>query len=139
MSKGEEATGGRTRDSALADGFEALIGAVFLDGGFEEVQRLVRRVFAEALNIDNAIPRLNNPKGELQEMLQVTASSPPQYVMISVAGLEHDRIFECAVLHDGKELARGTGKSKKAAESMAAMAALKVLKSQTTEKPGAAG
>jgi len=69
-----------------------------------------------------------NPKGELQEMLQAVSPEAPQYQVVSVTGPDHDRIFECTVHHGGAELARGHGKSKKAAESEAALAALARLR-----------
>jgi ribonuclease-3 len=128
MSRGEEANSGRGRASALADGFEALIGAVFLDGGFDAAQSFVLRSFHEAFGELTSIPTLENPKGELQEILQAASPQAPAYEVVCVTGPDHDRVFECVVRHDGKELGRGSGKSKKAAESEAALAALKTLR-----------
>jgi ribonuclease-3 len=71
-----------------------------------------------------------NPKGELQELLQARSPRAPEYEFISASGPDHDREFECAVRHDGVELARGTGKSKKSAESAAALEALKKLRAE---------
>jgi ribonuclease-3 len=128
LSRGEEANLGRNRASALADGFEALIGAVFLDGGFEEARGFVLRSFREAFGELTSIPTLDNPKGELQEILQAKSSDAPQYVLAGATGPDHDRDFECIVIHGGVELGRGVGKSKKSAESEAAVAALKALR-----------
>jgi ribonuclease III len=128
VSRGEELHGGRERPSALADTFEALLGAIFLDAGFEAARDFILRQFQAAFNGLPAIPILENPKGELQELLQSSSSTAPQYYVVSATGPDHDRIFECTVHHDGVELARGQGKSKKAAESEAAMAALAVLR-----------
>ena len=128
LSRGEEITGGRERLSALADGFEALLGAVFLDGGFDAVQEFILREFAGDFSELTGSAGIENPKGELQELLQSRSPSAPQYQTISASGADHDREFECAVLHDGVELARGRGKSKKAAESDAALAALQKLR-----------
>ncbi len=128
MSRGEEANCGRGRASALADAFEALIGAVFLDGGFGAAQTFVLRSFHEAFGELTSIPTLDNPKGELQEKLQAASPNSPQYEVVCVTGPEHDRVFECVVCHDGRELGRGSGKSKKAAESEAALAALRILR-----------
>lgn len=128
MSRGEEASGGRLRSSALADSFEALLGAIFLDGGFDAARAFILREFREAFGELEVIPNLENPKGELQELLQSESTEPPQYHLESVSGPDHDRIFECAVYHMGKELGRGKGKSKKAAESEAALQALQVLR-----------
>jgi len=129
LSHGEEANGGRERPSALADTFEAVLGAIFLDGGFTAAGQFVERHFREAFGGLAVIPILENPKGELQEFLQSTSASAPQYHVIATSGPDHDRIFECTVHHEGRELARGQGKSKKAAESEAALAALEKLRS----------
>lgn len=128
LSRGEESSGGRTRESALADAFEAVLGAVFLDGGFDAASEFILRSFQSSFNEVNEIPNLDNPKGELQELLQANSPEAPQYEMVSSTGPDHDRVFECVVRHCGKELGRGTGKSKKAAESEAALAALKLLR-----------
>jgi ribonuclease III len=130
LSRGEEANLGRNRASALADGFEALIGAVFLDGGFDAARDFVLRSFREAFGESTSIPTLENPKGELQEILQARSSDAPQYVVAGESGPDHDRDFECVVTHGGIELGRGRGKSKKEAESEAALAALKTLRGQ---------
>ena len=130
LSRGEETHGGRERPSTLADAFEALLGALFLDGGFETARDFVLREFSAALSpaATTGTPDNDNPKGELQELLQARSTHAPQYQTISATGPDHDRVFECTVHHEGVELARGTGKSKKAAESDAALAALKNLR-----------
>ena len=128
LSRGEEANCGRGRASALGDGFEALVGAIFLDGGFGAAQDFVLRSFHEAFGELTSIPRLENPKGELQEMLQAASPQSPHYEVVCVTGPEHDRLFECVVRHNEQELGRGSGKSKKSAESQAALAALEKLR-----------
>jgi ribonuclease-3 len=128
LSRGEELHGGRERGSALADAFEALVGAVFLDGGFELAREMLLRLFEGATGQLSVIPILENPKGELQEWLQAVSPEAPRYHVVSASGPDHDRVFECTVHHNGEELARGHGKSKKAAESDAATAALKKLR-----------
>jgi ribonuclease-3 len=128
VSRGEELHGGRERPSALADTYEALLGAIFLDGGFEAARDFILREFQAAFGGLLVIPILENPKGELQELLQVVSPEAPQYHVVSATGPDHDRIFECTVHHAGAELARGQGKSKKAAESEAALAALTRLR-----------
>jgi ribonuclease-3 len=128
LSRGEENTGGRERSSTLADAFEALLGAIFLDGGFEASREFILREFGEALDELDVLPGIDNPKGELQELLQSRSPAAPEYRVVSATGPDHDRVFECTVHHDGVELARGSGKSKKAAESDAALAALNKLK-----------
>lgn len=128
LSRGEETSGGRNRDSALADAFEALLGAIFLDGGFDAAREFILREFANDFVALAEISEIENPKGELQELLQAKSPNAPEYKILSATGPDHNREFECAVLHDGVELAHGRGKSKKAAESDAALAALKKLR-----------
>jgi ribonuclease-3 len=130
LSHGEEMHGGRDRPSALADAFEALLGAIFIDGGFDAARDFILREFQAAFGELAGLPILENPKGELQEFLQAQSSEAPQYHVVSARGPDHDRSFECTVHHGGVELARGSGKSKKAAESEAALAALKKLREQ---------
>lgn len=128
MSRGEEASGGRTRPSGIADAFEALLGAIYLDSNYEIARIFVLQLFDESLAQMKVSPNLGNPKGELQEYLQADTSEAPQYREISTSGPDHDRVFECAVYHRGVELGRGTGKNKKDAESMAATVALAKLR-----------
>lgn len=128
LSKGEDSSGGRLRPSILADAFEAVLGAIFLDGGFEVARDFVLNHFSDAVEELDAAPNLANPKGELQELLQAKSQEAPEYQLLSVSGPDHDRLFECAVSHQGVELGRGTGKSKKAAESQAALVALQNLR-----------
>jgi ribonuclease-3 len=132
LSRGEEKHGGRERGSALADTFEALLGAIFLDGGFDAAREFILRQFDTAWL--PVLPILENPKGELQEFLQAVSSEAPRYHVASVTGPDHNRIFECTVHHSGKELARGTGNSKKTAESEAALEALVRLKARKAEQ-----
>ncbi len=130
LSHGEETHGGRERPSALADTFEALLGAIFLDGGFETAREFILREFGAAFGKLSVLPTIENPKGELQELLQACSPEAPEYRVVSTAGPDHDREFECVVHHGGVELARGRGKSKKAAESDAARAALKKMREE---------
>jgi ribonuclease-3 len=139
MSKGEEQSGGRARISALADGFEALVGAIFLDGGFAAAREFILRQYRERFGELEVLPNLENPKGELQELLQALSAGSPQYELVSLTGPDHDREFECVVHHQGTELGRGKGKSKKAAESQAALGALHHLRAKqppATASPG---
>lgn len=130
LSRGEETHGGRERGSALADTFEALLGAIFVDSDFTTAREIILREFLEAFGGLAVIPILENPKGELQELLQSTSPQAPSYHVVSASGPDHDRVFECTVHHAGVELARGRGKSKKAAESEAALAALNRIRAE---------
>ena len=136
MSRGELMHGGRERQSSLADAFEAVIGAIFMDGGYAPATGFVLHCFRDVFGEFKSIPNLHNPKGELQEVLQARSSVPPRYQITASSGPDHDRSFECAVFHEGRELGRGTGKSKRAAESEAALVALMSLRA---EPPGSFG
>ena len=129
LSRGEESSGGRGRSSTLADAFEAIIGAVYVDAGFETARRMLLGLIQEGGAEMVELPNLDNPKGNLQEFLQATSPEAPRYELLETEGPDHDRTFRCAVLHGGVELARGVGRSKKAAESHAALLALQKLKS----------
>ena len=131
LSHGEENHGGRERQSALADAYEALLGAIFLDGGFAVSRDVILRQFIGAFGELPEIPVMENPKGELQEFLQAKSTEAPEYHVVSASGPDHDRVFECTVHHGGAELARGRGKSKKAAESDAARLALEKLRAES--------
>lgn len=135
VSRGEELTGGRERPSALADAYEAVLGAIYLDGGFEAARAFVEAQFQEQFDAIENSPTLDNPKGELQELLQATSAEPPYYQLESVSGPDHDRVFECSVFHQGVELGRGIGKSKKEAESRAAQKALESLRPPAAPPP----
>ncbi len=128
LSRGEDLNGGRDRSSTLADAFEAVVGAIFLDAGLTAARDFILREFDPAISELDALPEIENPKGELQELLQARSSTAPEYVIVSATGPDHDRLFECTVHHGGIELARGSGRSKKAAESDAALAALQKLR-----------
>ncbi len=136
LSRGEKANHGRGRASAAADALEAVIGAIFLDGGYEAASDFVLRRFRDSFGELTVIPNLENPKGELQELLQAHSPAAPQYEITSTQGPEHDRDFECVVRHGGIELGRGSGKSKKLAESAAAAAALSVMKENAANSSG---
>jgi len=130
LSRGEERNGGRERASALADAFESVVGAIYLDGGFMKVKKFILTQFCERFEGADAGRHVGNPKGELQEILQGKSAVAPEYRLLDSKGPDHDRSFECAVRHSGHELARGTGKSKKTAESDAATKAIKLLKAK---------
>lgn len=128
VSRGEDLHGGRDRQSSLADTYEALLGAIYLDSGLPTAREVILRQFLTAFGELSALPALENPKGELQEFLQAFSSEAPRYQVASSSGPDHDRVFVCTVQHGGIELARGEGKSKKAAESQAATQALERLR-----------
>lgn len=131
LSRGEELNRGRERPSTLADTFEALVGAIFLDQGFEHAESFILSQFRDVFGELAEIPNLDNPKGELQEMLQANSPESPRYQLVGVTGPDHDRVFECAVFYRGQEYGRGSGKSKKEAESGAACNAMAALRKRS--------
>lgn len=125
MGQGEEASGGRERTSTLADAFEALIGAIYLDGGFGSAQQILLAQCQAAIKDIQDSPEEINPKGQLQEVLQAINTTSPRYQIISQHGPDHCRIFEACVTWQGMELGHGTGSSKKEAQTNAATQALR--------------
>ena len=124
MSRGQRADFERGKVSALEDALEALVAALFLDGGMDVASDFVRRTFAKELANPDKIEAIKNPKGELQELLQAESEEAPTYELLSSTGPDHDREFEVVVKHLGQALGQGKGSSKKAAETEAALAAL---------------
>ncbi len=126
LGKGEEATGGRRRVSTLADAFEALLGAVYLDSGFSTVREMILRVMRAEIDELSTSPEEKNPKGELQEALQAISPQAPSYRILDESGPDHRKVFHAEVSWLGLVLASGKGKSKKEAEARAAGEALRV-------------
>ena len=124
MGRGEEANGGRDRDSSLADALEAVIGAIYLDAGLEAAMQFIQRILGDDLEIVLRGPGESNPKGDLQEKLQAVNAEAPVYRIVSQSGPDHAKLFDAVVTWQGNELGRGSGKSKKEAEVRAAEAAL---------------
>lgn len=125
LGKGEELTGGRNKDSILADALEALIGAIVIDGGYDAARIVANDIFAEytMLAIKNKLCK--DYKTELQEWLQDKYKSVAiRYVPVSESGPDHEKSFTVAVEAAGKRLGEGTGKSKKEAEQNAAKAVI---------------
>jgi ribonuclease III len=125
MGKGEEASGGRERTSTLADAFEALLGAIYLDTNLETARQFVLTLAAGDLATLAEEPVDINPKGNLQELLQSISPRSPVYELISESGPEHEKTFVVRVIWEGTELGQGTGRSKKQAETAAACEAMK--------------
>ncbi len=124
MGRGEEASGGRERASTLADAFEAVVGAIYLDGGFEASRIFLLRQMEEVFADLASQPEEINPKGFLQEMLQSITPLAPEYELLSQTGPEHSKRFVCRVVWNGQELGSGEGLSKKEAQVAAAVSAL---------------
>ncbi|TDU66145.1 ribonuclease-3 [Prosthecobacter fusiformis] len=124
MGRGEQANGGRERESTLADVLEAVAGAIYLDGGIAEAQRFARFLFSEDLEKLLVNPGDQNPKGQLQEIIQSVGPMPPQYEILGQSGPDHAKSFEASVNWMGAVLGTGSGNSKKEAETASAKAAL---------------
>ena len=126
MGRGEEISGGRERTSTLADAFEALIGAIYLDGGLDAAKEFILRQARVDLEQLAEKPVDINPKGHLQELLQSISPSSPVYELISQSGPEHEKTFVSEVLWEGIVLGEGSGRSKKQAETAAALEAMQL-------------
>lgn len=126
LGRGEDSSGGRDRDKILADAMEAIIGAVHMDADFERSRQLVLRLWADELAALREAPVEQNPKGQLQELLQNHGGETPVYRIVSSDGPSHARTFEVAVTWNHEELARGSGRSKQEAEIAAAKKALEM-------------
>ena len=117
LGKGEEATGGRLRNSVVSDAFEALIGAVYLDGGLACARELITRF---VLNDIEHKKLFYDSKTILQEMVQGRQDGPLTYELVREEGPDHDKHFEVCARMGEQEIGRGEGRTKKAAEQMAA-------------------
>jgi ribonuclease III len=125
LGKGEERSGGRTKPSILAGAFEALLGAVYQDGGFEAARRLVERYFAD--DVEEKELGRQDYKTRLQEISQMLFHAPPSYRIVDESGPDHDKHFVTEITVGGKVLGKGEGKTKKQAEQQAAKKALSEL------------
>lgn len=125
MGKGEERSGGRERPSILADAFEALLGAIYLDQGLAKASEMTLE-FLDPLIKDVLEGRLDSDyKTELQEIVQQLGSEQVQYTIIREEGPDHNKIFTAGVIYKGELAGTGSGRSKKEAEQQAAKAALR--------------
>jgi ribonuclease-3 len=135
LGRGEEQAGGRQKRSILADALEALIGAVFRDGGFDAAYHVAERLFAHALDEASAAAE-RDFKSRLQEVSQARLHLAPTYTVVAQEGPDHDKTFEVAIFLGGKEYGRAQGKSKKEAQQNAAARALDVLEAAGPSKDG---
>jgi len=128
LGRGEEKGGGRKKVSILAGSFEALAGAVYLDGGFEASRRFLCPLLGAALKpVRSETQTVNNSKSALQELCQKAGLAAPAYCLVSEKGPAHDRTFAVEVRLGDKVLARSKGPSKKSAEQAAAEKVLKAF------------
>jgi len=133
MGKGEAAAGGDERNSNLADSFEAVAGAVFVDQGYEHVYSFVNQWLGPYVDEVLRTETRKDPKSLLQEYLQGNGGKPPRYRLVSESGITSDIVFTMEVVIDGKAIAPGTGSRKIDAEREAAARALNILKWKSDE------
>jgi ribonuclease-3 len=126
LGRGEMNSGGQDKASILADGFEALIAAIYLDGGFDSAVRIITHHFSTLLNVVAVSEENQDFKSLIQEIAQATIKVQPEYHVINESGPDHDKTFEVELVI-GSLTARGTGKSKKVAEQAAARQAVVLL------------
>ena len=124
LGKGEVKTGGRVRSSLLCDAFEALIGAIYLDQGLPTIRTFLNPLLETAVEDIIETHKNEDPKSKLQEWSQSLGYPPPKYVTLKASGPDHSKLFEVEVYVNKKSYARGSGKSKQAAEKDAAKKAL---------------
>ena len=127
MGAGETATGGRGRVSNLSAAFEAVVGALFLDQGYEAAKSFCIRVLNDEIASVHSSPQLRHPKSALQELVQGQRLPTPSYRIVQASGEDHSPTFTAEVIIDGAVLGTGTGRSKSIAEQEAATAALEYL------------
>ena len=126
LGKGEENSGGRTRPSIVSDAFEAVIAAIYTDGGFDEAKNYVLGFIPKNLD-KNSGKALHDYKTLLQEIIQKNPEEKVEYVLIGQSGPDHDRRFEVEVCMNSNVIGKGSGKSKKQAEQAAAKEALELM------------
>lgn len=126
LGKGEENSGGRKRPSIVSDAFEAVIAAIFLDGGMKEASRYVLSFIPKNLDA-NSSKALQDYKTMLQEIIQRNPEERVEYVLVDQIGPDHDRKFVVNVCLNSNVIGRGEGHSKKQAEQAAAKEALKLM------------
>src|SRR5689334_19374456 len=127
LGRGEEKTGGRFKQALLADAYEALIAAIYLDGGLEAAEAFLRRELREAIDAGSAQTYARDYKSALQERLQALGRGLPEYRIAGEAGPDHRKLFSIEVVCQGEVLGAATGKAKKEAEQEAARLALEKL------------
>ena len=131
LGKGEEMTGGRHRDSIISDVMEAVIGSLYLDGGFQAAHDFIHRFILTDLE-DKIL--FYDAKTVLQEMIQETPQGSLNYRLIKEEGPDHDKVFVVEAYINGKPVSQGQGRTKKAAEQQAAYEAILMLRKQGDKK-----
>ncbi|MDR2167136.1 MAG: ribonuclease III [Clostridiales bacterium] len=124
MGKGEVSGGGRDRDSVLSDAYEAVIGAIYTDGGYEPARDFILAALKDDIHSKKGLRWIADCKTHLQEQLQRYSQAPIEYYVIKEEGPEHEKVFTVELAHEGRILAQGVGRNKKEAEQAAARFAI---------------
>ena len=131
LGRGEEKTGGRRKQALLADGYEALIAAIYLDGGVEQASAFIARQFSPLIPIitdaRSQTAAFRDYKSALQERVQSAGGPPPEYAVIGESGPDHHKMFQVEVRVSGRAVAQAAGRSKKEAEQEAARLAIEKI------------
>ena len=130
LGEGEAQRGGRVRPSLLASAFEALVGAIYLDLGWDTARDWINTWAFEELSADAALTTLKSPKSRLQEHTQRTTGDRPLYRLLEAIGPDHEKQFRIEVVVEGRVLGTGEGPSRRIAETSAAAEALEVLRTE---------
>jgi ribonuclease-3 len=130
LGRGEDSSGSRTKDSFLANAFEAVIAAVYLDSGFDNIKTIITKLIEPLLEDDNSSSEYFDYKTALQELCQKRYKTVPIYMVIDSKGPDHSKIFEVKVVIVNKLTEIGSGKSKKEAEKQAAQKAWEILQNE---------
>ncbi len=139
LGRGEEGSKGRTKKSILANAYEALIAAVYYDGGYQNAFQLIERHFSHRIEELKAKGLLRDYKTRLQEYCQSVLKAMPEYVMVRAEGPDHEKLFDVYVTINGIRYEAGRGRNKKAAEQEAARKTLNTLHGKTNDDIGKAG
>lgn len=133
LGEGESQRGGRLRPALLASAFEALVGALYLDLGYDAASGFVTALAAPELTSDRPLGALKSPKSRLQEYTQRLSGERPQYRVLDAVGPDHDKVFRVEVAVAGRVIGLGNGRSRRTAETEAAARAIETLRSQAGE------
>lgn len=126
LGRGESKSGGADKDSLLADGLEALLGAVFYEGGYPAAEAVILPLFGRQLERAAHRAEGSDYKTRLQELFQSRYGHPPEYVMTRIEGPDHQRVYTVEVRQQGRSIGRGQARTKKGAEQAAAEQALRL-------------
>jgi len=133
LGRGEYASGGHDRNSILCDAFEALAGAIYIDGGYAVAEKIIKPLFQKNFPDPYCLLNNSNPKGKLQEFAQKNGvSHTPKYSIDAKSGPDHDCVYTVSVCIRGEVVATGTGRNRKSAEESAAQKALEILQSDSS-------